>query len=214
MTARSTGKEAHPRPTDRRTSTEATSSETRLDRSCSIARTEPLNNEDPVEVTTPAHVQQGTPACLLSSLLHTCRPRLLAVSQSNVSDEDTSTPDNHAPKTRVTSTVTRRSACIANHASPVEASLLTATSSTHHHTAALDPLWHWLSSLRPLVVSYGDEAAALLAAGCPGAKVARALMPVQRTHSVRAITDTATTTNEQVRRDLIVAPSQSSQGPN
>jgi hypothetical protein len=43
---------------------------------------------------------------------------------------------------------------------------VTAESSTRQLTAVLDPLWDWLSSLRPLVVSYGDEAAALLADGC------------------------------------------------
>ena len=135
--------------------------------------------------------------------------RHLTVARPNVSNEDTCTPGSRADKTLVAKSTVLPSACLPHHASPVEASLLTAASSTHHHTAALDPLWHWLSSHRPLVVSYGDEVAALLAAGFPGAKVARALMPVPRTHSVRAITDTATPTNEQVRRDLIVAPSQS-----
>ena len=43
--------------------------------------------------------------------------------------------------------------------------LLTAESSTRQVTAALDPLSIRLSSLRPLVVSYGDVAAALFAAG-------------------------------------------------
>jgi hypothetical protein len=42
--------------------------------------------------------------------------------------------------------------------------LVTAESSTHKVTAALAPLPIWLSSLRPLVVSYGDDAAALFAA--------------------------------------------------
>ena len=41
--------------------------------------------------------------------------------------------------------------------------LETAESSTKQRTAALAPLPIWLSSLRPLVVAYGDEAAALLA---------------------------------------------------
>ena len=43
--------------------------------------------------------------------------------------------------------------------------LVTAESSTHQLTAALDPHTIWLSSLRPLVVSYVDESAALLAGG-------------------------------------------------
>ena len=45
------------------------------------------------------------------------------------------------------------------------ACLVTAESSTHQVAAALVPLSHWLSPLRPLVVSYGDDAAALLADG-------------------------------------------------
>ena len=43
--------------------------------------------------------------------------------------------------------------------------LVTAESSTQQLTAARDPLSHWLSPLRYLVVSYGDEAAAQLADG-------------------------------------------------
>ena len=43
--------------------------------------------------------------------------------------------------------------------------LVTAESSTRQLTAALAPLTIWLSPLRHLVVSYGDEAAALLADG-------------------------------------------------
>ena len=43
--------------------------------------------------------------------------------------------------------------------------LVTAESSTQQLTSALAPLPIWPSSLRPLVVSYGDEAAALPAAG-------------------------------------------------
>ena len=43
--------------------------------------------------------------------------------------------------------------------------LVTAESSTHQLTAVLAPLTIWLSPLRPLVVSYGDEVAALLSAG-------------------------------------------------
>ena len=41
--------------------------------------------------------------------------------------------------------------------------LVTAESSTRQLTSALDPLTIWLSSFRPLIVPYGDEAAALLA---------------------------------------------------
>jgi hypothetical protein len=40
-----------------------------------------------------------------------------------------------------------------------------AESSTRHVTVVLAPLLIWLSSLRPLVVSYGEEAATLFAAG-------------------------------------------------
>ena len=43
--------------------------------------------------------------------------------------------------------------------------MLTAVSSIRQVTAVLDPRTIWLSSLRPLVVSYGDEAAALFAVG-------------------------------------------------
>ena len=43
--------------------------------------------------------------------------------------------------------------------------LLTAESSTGQLTSALAPFPIWLSPLRPLVVSYGDEAAALFADG-------------------------------------------------
>jgi hypothetical protein len=43
--------------------------------------------------------------------------------------------------------------------------LVRAESSTRQLTSALAPLTIWLSSLRPLIDSYGDEAAALLAAG-------------------------------------------------
>ena len=43
--------------------------------------------------------------------------------------------------------------------------LVTAESSTRQVTAVHDPLPIWLSSLRPLVVSYGDETTALLADG-------------------------------------------------
>ena len=43
--------------------------------------------------------------------------------------------------------------------------LVTAESSTRHVTAALTALTIWLSPLRPLVVSFGDEVAALLADG-------------------------------------------------
>ena len=43
--------------------------------------------------------------------------------------------------------------------------LLTAESSTGQLTSALAPLTIWLPSLRPLVVSYGDEAAVLFADG-------------------------------------------------
>ena len=43
--------------------------------------------------------------------------------------------------------------------------LATAESSTQQLTAAHDPLSIWLSSRRLLIVSYGDEAAALFAAG-------------------------------------------------
>ena len=42
--------------------------------------------------------------------------------------------------------------------------LVTAESSTRQLTAALAPLTIWLPSLRPLVVSYGEEAATLFAA--------------------------------------------------
>ena len=42
---------------------------------------------------------------------------------------------------------------------------VSAESSAQQLTAALAPLTMWLSSLRPLVVSYGDEAAALFTAG-------------------------------------------------
>ena len=44
-------------------------------------------------------------------------------------------------------------------------SLVTAEASTGQVTAALDPLPIWLSSLRTLTIPYGDEAAALFAAG-------------------------------------------------
>ena len=43
--------------------------------------------------------------------------------------------------------------------------LVTAESSTCQVTAVHDPLPIWLSPIRPLVVSYGDEAAALFVAG-------------------------------------------------
>ena len=43
--------------------------------------------------------------------------------------------------------------------------LVTAESSTRHVAAAFAPLSIWPSPLRPLVVSYGDEAAALFVAG-------------------------------------------------
>ena len=43
--------------------------------------------------------------------------------------------------------------------------LVTAEPSTQQLTAAHDPLSIWLSSRRPLIVSYGDESAALLTAG-------------------------------------------------
>ena len=45
------------------------------------------------------------------------------------------------------------------------ACLVTVESSTLQLTVVLDPLPIWLSSIRPFVVSYGDEAAALFADG-------------------------------------------------
>jgi hypothetical protein len=45
--------------------------------------------------------------------------------------------------------------------------LVRAESSTLQLASALAPLPIWLSSLRPLVVPYGDEAAALFADGSP-----------------------------------------------
>ena len=50
--------------------------------------------------------------------------------------------------------------------------LVTAESSTLQLTAVLAPLGIWLSSLRPLVVSYGNDAAALFV---PGSRLVRRL---------------------------------------
>ena len=106
MTARWASKKAHPRPTDRRTSTEATSSATHRDRSSTNVRIRLVDYELPVVVTIPQGVQQRTLNCRL-----------------------------------------------------------TAESSTGQLTSALAPLPILLSPLRPLVVSYGDEAATLFTAG-------------------------------------------------